>query len=69
MSASGGTVLRHQLVLFDIDGTLVVTGGAGQRAMNRAFADVFGIPDAFKHVELAGRTDTSILGDAFERSA
>jgi phosphoglycolate phosphatase-like HAD superfamily hydrolase len=54
-------------VLFDIDGTLVVTGGAGQRAMNRAFADVFGIPDAFKHVELAGRTDTSILGDAFER--
>jgi phosphoglycolate phosphatase-like HAD superfamily hydrolase len=54
-------------VLFDIDGTLVVTGGAGQRAMNRAFADVFGIPDAFTHVELAGRTDTSILGDAFER--
>jgi phosphoglycolate phosphatase len=67
VSASGGTVLPHQLVLFDIDGTLVVTGGAGQRAMNRAFADVFGIPDAFKHVELAGRTDTSILGDAFER--
>ncbi len=54
-------------MLFDIDGTLVVTGGAGQRAMNRAFADVFGIPDAFKHVELAGRTDTSILGDAFAR--
>ena len=54
-------------MLFDIDGTLVVTGGAGQRAMNRAFADVFGIPDAFMHVELAGRTDTSILGDAFER--
>lgn len=62
-----GTVLQHQLVLFDIDGTLVVTGGAGQRAMNRAFADVFGIADAFRHVELAGRTDTSILGDAFER--
>lgn len=54
-------------MLFDIDGTLVVTGGAGQRAMNRAFKDVFGIPDAFKHVELAGRTDTSILGDAFDR--
>jgi phosphoglycolate phosphatase-like HAD superfamily hydrolase len=67
LGGSGGTVLQHQLVLFDIDGTLVVTGGAGQRAMNRAFADVFGIPDAFKHVELAGRTDTSILGDAFER--
>ena len=56
-----------QLFLFDIDGTLVVTGGAGQRAMNRAFRDVFGIPDAFTGVELAGRTDTSILADAFAR--
>jgi phosphoglycolate phosphatase len=66
VSSSGGRVLQHQLVLFDIDGTLVVTGGAGQRAMNRAFADVFGISDAFTRIELAGRTDTSILGDAFE---
>ncbi len=54
-------------MLFDIDGTLVVTGGAGQRAMNRAFHDVFGIPEAFKGVDLAGRTDTSIVGDAFAR--
>ena len=59
--------LIDRLLLFDIDGTLVVTGGAGQRAMNRAFHDVFGIPDAFKGVDLAGRTDTSIVGDAFTR--
>lgn len=58
-----------RLFLFDIDGTLVVTGGAGQRAMNRAFHDVFGVPDAFAGIELAGRTDTSILGDAFARQA
>ena len=44
-----------------------MTGGAGQRAMNRAFHEVFGIPDAFKGVDLAGRTDTSIVGDAFAR--
>ena len=44
----------------------MVTVGAGQRAMNRAFHDVFGVPDAFKGVHLAGRTDTSIVGDAFE---
>jgi phosphoglycolate phosphatase len=56
-----------RLFLFDIDGTLVVTGGAGQRAMNRAFHDVFGIPEAFKGIDLAGRTDTSIVGDAFAR--
>jgi phosphoglycolate phosphatase-like HAD superfamily hydrolase len=35
--------------------------------MNRAFHEVFGIPDAFKGVDLAGRTDTSIVGDAFAR--
>jgi phosphoglycolate phosphatase-like HAD superfamily hydrolase len=56
-----------RLYLFDIDGTLVVTGGAGQRAMNRAFHDVFGMPDAFKGIDLAGRTDTSIVGDALAR--
>ena len=56
-----------QLILFDIDGTLVVTGGAGQRAMNRAFEDVFGVSDAFTGIELAGRTDTSILADAFAK--
>jgi phosphoglycolate phosphatase len=59
--------LIDRLLLFDIDGTLVVTGGAGQRAMNRAFHEVFGIPDAFAGIDLAGRTDTSIIGDAFTR--
>jgi phosphoglycolate phosphatase len=57
----------NQLLLFDIDGTLVMTGGAGQRAMNRAFHDVFGVPDAFVGIDLAGRTDTSIVADAFAR--
>lgn len=57
----------ERLFLFDIDGTLVITGGAGQRAMNRAFHDTFGIPDAFKGIDLAGRTDTSIVSDAFSR--
>jgi phosphoglycolate phosphatase len=57
----------NQLILFDIDGTLVVTGGAGQRAMNRAFHEVFGVADAFVGIDLAGRTDTSIVADAFAR--
>jgi phosphoglycolate phosphatase len=33
--------------------------------MNRAFEEVFGLPDAFTTLDLAGRTDTSILADAF----
>jgi phosphoglycolate phosphatase len=58
--------MTQQLVLFDIDGTLVLTGGAGKRGMTRAFESLFGIPDAFAAVPLAGRTDTSILADALE---
>ena len=59
--------MTQQLVLFDIDGTLVLTGGAGKRGMTRAFEALFGVADAFATIPLAGRTDTSILADALER--
>ncbi len=51
------------LILFDIDGTLTLTGGAGMRAMNRACADVVGHDNAMDGVALAGRTDWIILDD------
>jgi phosphoglycolate phosphatase-like HAD superfamily hydrolase len=56
---------RHAptLILFDIDGTLVLTGGAGGRAMSNAFEEIFGIREAFRGVPLAGRTDAWILRD------
>jgi phosphoglycolate phosphatase len=53
----------HNLVLFDIDGTLVLTGGAGIRAMNRAVETVLGHPAALEAIPVAGRTDWSILRD------
>ena len=52
------------LILFDIDGTLVLTGGAGGRAMSLAFEELFAIPSAFQGIPMAGRTDTWILADA-----
>ncbi len=55
--------MEPKLVLFDVDGTLVDTAGAGRRAMERAFHDVFGI-DGFERaarVPYAGRTDPVIL--------
>src|SRR5215471_20450110 len=55
---------RAALILFDIDGTLVLTGGAGRRAMSLAFEDVLGVRDAFDGVTTAGRTDSWILADA-----
>jgi phosphoglycolate phosphatase-like HAD superfamily hydrolase len=51
------------LILFDIDGTLVLTGGAGMRAMNRACEDLVRGENAMAGVTFAGRTDWSILDD------
>jgi phosphoglycolate phosphatase-like HAD superfamily hydrolase len=57
--ARAGTVL-----LFDIDGTLVLTGGAGGRAMTRAFEELYGVGNAFEGVPFNGRTDAWILSRA-----
>jgi len=52
----------NRLLLFDIDNTLLWSGGAGSHAMNLAFAEMFGISDGFAKVEFSGRTDLSIFG-------
>src|SRR6187397_3077420 len=57
----------RKLVLFDIDGTLVLTGGAGLRAMNKALQQVLGHEDGLQGIALAGRTDWAILADAVAR--
>ena len=57
-----------KLLLFDVDGTLVLTGGAGVRAMNRAFHQVWGIRDAFRGVRMAGGTDPRLLDEALIRT-
>jgi phosphoglycolate phosphatase len=53
----------RKLVLFDIDGTLVLTGGAGIRAMNRACEELVGHGAALANIPVAGRTDRIILTD------
>jgi phosphoglycolate phosphatase len=57
----------RKLVLFDIDGTLVLTGGAGLRGMNRALQEVFGGSRGLDGIPVAGRTDWAILADAVRR--
>ncbi len=51
----------NRLILFDIDGTLISTGGAGTRALDRAFNELFGIRDAFRNISMAGKTDPEIM--------
>ena len=63
-SAAKDRTNASTLILFDIDGTLVLTGGAGGRAMSLAFEAVFAIANAFQGIPMAGRTDAWILNDA-----
>jgi phosphoglycolate phosphatase-like HAD superfamily hydrolase len=51
------------VVLFDIDGTLVRTGGAGKAAMEEALRSVFGLREVKDGVPYAGRTDRAIARD------
>jgi len=55
----------QSVCLFDIDGTLLSSGGAGQRAMERALTDVFGVPNPCEEIPAAGRTDRAITHDLF----
>lgn len=58
--------MRAKLLLFDIDGTLIHTGGAGKIAMERAFEQVYGRSRALEGMSLMGRIDSSILQEALE---
>jgi phosphoglycolate phosphatase-like HAD superfamily hydrolase len=53
-----------KVFLFDIDQTLIVSGGAGMTAMTRAFERIWGIEDGFAGVAFAGRTDPAIIKEA-----
>lgn len=55
-----------RLTLFDIDGTLVDTGGAGKRALSSALRIVLGIEDALNQIRLDGKTDWLIVREALE---
>ncbi len=50
-----------KLLLFDIDGTLIDSGGAGTRSLDLAFREVLSIPAAFKDISMAGKTDIQII--------
>jgi phosphoglycolate phosphatase-like HAD superfamily hydrolase len=54
-----------RLVLFDIDGTLIRTGGAGVKAFAKVFATEFNAVDGFEKLKFAGRTDVSLVREFF----
>ena len=52
--------MRPTVLLFDIDGTLLSSGGAGRKAIERAFLERYGRNDAFAKISFAGMTDRAI---------
>lgn len=56
-----------RLVLFDIDGTLILSGGAGEQAFAQVCTAEFGVENGTAKLNFAGRTDTSIIRDFFNQ--
>jgi phosphoglycolate phosphatase len=52
-----------RVILFDIDGTLVRTGGAGKAAMEDALRETFAVREVLDTVPYSGRTDRAIARD------
>jgi phosphoglycolate phosphatase-like HAD superfamily hydrolase len=61
--------LETTLLLFDIDGTLLTSGGCGERALRAAVKEFFGKDDDLQEIEIAGRTDTSIARQLLRKYA
>ncbi|MCG6918629.1 MAG: HAD hydrolase-like protein [Deltaproteobacteria bacterium] len=59
--------MEHVFVLFDIDGTLISLDGAGSRSLNRAMEDLLGIPNGFRHIDFAGKTDFQIIREGLQK--
>ncbi len=56
----------NKLVLFDIDGTLLLTAGAGRRAIVAALGDEVDDPSAFEGIRFDGKTDPQIVAEILE---
>ena len=48
------------LLLFDIDGTILTSGGAGETALRAGFQEAFGPEENLTSIEISGRTDSGI---------
>ena len=57
------------LVLWDIDGTLTLSGGAGMRALQAALKREFGVDRSLDDIDYAGRTDRHIMRQIFGKIA
>jgi phosphoglycolate phosphatase-like HAD superfamily hydrolase len=55
-----------KLFLFDIDGTLINSGGAGRKSLNATFKELYGINSATEGINPHGKTDPIIVREIFK---
>jgi phosphoglycolate phosphatase-like HAD superfamily hydrolase len=58
--------VKNKLVLFDIDQTILHSGGAGEKALSLALSDRLGREASLENIEIAGKTDIWITHRIFE---
>ncbi len=58
---------QKRLLLWDIDSTLLHTGGAGVESLRNMARQRFGVADDLHDIEIAGKTDVSIIRDIFRK--
>ena len=56
-----------KVLLFDIDQTLINTGGAGLRGLDRACLKLFGLQNAMEGISPHGKTDPAIVREIVRR--
>jgi phosphoglycolate phosphatase-like HAD superfamily hydrolase len=61
-------MVKQRVFLFDIDGTLLHTGGAGTKSLTKSFRKIHGIENAFQGITLDGKTDPEIVKEAMEQN-
>lgn len=57
--------MPRTILLFDVDGTLVLSGGAGARALDRAFHALHGVAGGTEGIRFGGKTDPAIVREIF----
>ena len=60
---------NRRLLLFDIDGTLITSGGAGEGALMDAMKQRFGVEEDLEGITIAGATDALIARMMLEKNA
>ena len=55
------------VILWDIDGTLLLTGGAGKAAFNTIFKDLYNEDDIWQDLKPDGKTDIAIIKECYSK--